>query len=138
MGTIKLVTAFLLALTVGFTGCASSSSSAAGLHQDPKTLQQLHINKSTKEEIKKLLGEPQSVTIFSNHSEQWLYESVETDYTEVYVAKKALAFVPVPHLGTVVGLADMGPEKIKDIHTLSLQFSKNGILEQIKKETKQQ
>lgn len=127
---------FMLILIIAMTGCASSDRGTVIILQDPERLGQLQVNKSTKAQVRELLGEPQSISIYSNETENWVYQSTHTDYTEIYVAKKALSFVPVPYLGTAVGLADIGPEKIEDTHTLSLIFSKKGILKQSKKETK--
>ena len=126
----------MLATVMGISGCASSDSGTVIILQDPKKLEQIHVNKSTKEQVRELLGEPQSITILSNETEHWFYQSTHTDYTEAYVAKKALSFVPVPYLGTAAGLVDVGPEKIEDTHTLSLIFNKKGILKQTKRETK--
>ncbi len=135
MRTTVSLTILMLAIVMGISGCASSDSGTVIILQDPKKLELIQVNKSTRAQIRKLLGEPQSITILSNETEQWVYQSTHTDYTEVYVAKKALSFVPVPYLGTAVGLADVGPEKIEDTHTLSLIFSKKGILKQRKRET---
>jgi outer membrane protein assembly factor BamE (lipoprotein component of BamABCDE complex) len=126
----------MLAIVMGMTGCASRDSGTVIIIQDPGKLKQLQVNKSTKEHVRKLLGEPQSITMYSNETEHWVYQSTHTDYTETYLAKKALSFVPVPYLGTAVGLADIGPDKIEDTHTFSLIFSKKGILKQTKRETK--
>ncbi|PHS40041.1 MAG: hypothetical protein COB07_04795 [Sulfurovum sp.] len=131
-----LLSIFMLTLVTGMTGCASSDSGTVIILKDPKKLEQIHVNKSTKDQVRKLLGKPQSITIHSNETEHWVYQSTHTDYTEVYLAKKALSFVPVPYLGTAIGLVDIGPEKIEESHTLSLIFSKKGILKQTKKETK--
>ena len=138
MKRIESLSIFMLTLLIGLTGCASNDSSTVRTLQDPAKLEQLHVNKSTKEQIRKLLGEPQSITIHSNESEYWVYQSTHTDYTEVYVAKKALSFVPVPYLGTAAGLVNVGPEKIENTYTLSLIFNKKGILKQTKRETKHQ
>ena len=136
MKTAGTLSIFILAIVMGMTGCASSDSGTVIIVQDPGKLKQLHVNKSTKEQVRKLLGEPQSITMYSNETESWVYQSTHTDYTETYLAKKALSFVPVPYLGTAVGLADVGPEKIEYTHTLSLLFNKKGILKQTKRETK--
>ena len=127
---------FVFALVMGVAGCASSDKGTVIILQEPEKLKQLHVNKSTKAQVRELLGEPQSITLYSNETENWVYQSTHTSYTEVYLAKKALSFVPVPYLGTAVGLADIGPDKIEDTHTLSLIFSKKGILKQTKRETK--
>ena len=127
---------FMLATVIGMTGCASSDKGTVIILQDPGKLGQLHVNQSTKAQVRELLGEPQSITLYSNETENWVYQSTHTSYTEIYLAKKALSFVPVPYLGTAVGLADIGPDKIEDTHTLSLIFSKKGILKQTKRETK--
>ena len=127
---------FMLATVIGMTGCASSDKGTVIILQDPGKLGQLHVNQSTKAQVREMLGEPQSITLYSNETENWVYQSTHTSYTEVYLAKKALSFVPVPYLGTAVGLADIGPDKIEDTHTLSLIFSKKGILKQTKRETK--
>jgi outer membrane protein assembly factor BamE (lipoprotein component of BamABCDE complex) len=136
MKTTGSLNIFVFVLVMGMTGCASSDSGTVIIVQDPGKLKQLHVNKSTKAQVRKLLGEPQSITMYSNETENWVYQSTHTDYTETYLAKKALSFVPVPYLGSAVGLVDIGPDKIEDTHTLSLIFSKKGILKQIKRETK--
>ncbi len=127
---------FIFAIVMGILGCASNDSGTVIILQDPKKLEKIHVNKSTKKQVKELLGEPQSITIHSNETERWVYQTTHTDYTEIYVAKKALSFVPVPYLGTAVGLVDVGQEKIEDTHILSLIFNKKGILKQTKREIK--
>lgn len=127
---------FMLSIIMVMTGCASSDKGTVIILQDPGKLKQLHVNRSTREQVRELLGEPQSITIHSDETEHWIYQSTHTDYTEIYVAKKALSFVPVPYLGTAVSLLNAGPEKIEDTHTLSLVFNKKGILKQTKRETK--
>jgi len=136
MKTTGSLNLFILLLLMGMTGCANSNRGTVTIIEDPVKLKQFQVNKSTKAQVRELLGEPQSITMYSNETEHWVYQSTHTDYTETYLAKKALSFVPVPYLGTAVGLADVGPDKIEDIHTLSLLFSKKGILKQTKKETK--
>ena len=136
MKTTVSLTILMLAIVMGISGCASSDSGTVIILQDPKKLEQIHVNKSTRTQVRKLLGEPQSITIHSNETEHWVYQGTHTDYTETYVAKKALSFIPVPYLGTAVDLVDVGPEKIEDTHTLSLIFNKKGILKQRKRETK--
>lgn len=127
---------FMLSIVMGLAGCASSDKGTVTILQDPVKLKQLNVNRSTREQVRELLGEPQSITTHSNETELWVYQSTHTDYTEIYVAKKALSFVPVPYLGTAVGLLNAGPDKIEDTHTLSLVFNKKGILKQTKRETK--
>ena len=136
MKTTVSLSTLMFAIIMGISGCASSDSGTVIILQDPKKLEQIHVNKSTKKQVKILLGEPQSITMHSNETEHWVYQSTHTDYTEIYVAKKVLSFVPVPYLGTAAGLVDVGPEKIEDTHTLSLIFNKKGILTQTKRETK--
>lgn len=136
MKTTVSLSILMLYIAMGISGCASSDSGTVIILQDPKKLEQIHVNKSNKEQVRKLLGEPQSITMHSNETEHWVYQSTHTDYTEIYFAKKALSFVPVPYLGTAAGLVDVGPEKIEDTHTFSLIFNKKGILKQTKRETK--
>ena len=99
---------FMFALVMGVAGCASSDKGTVIILQEPEKLKQLHVNKSTKAQVRELLGEPQSITMYSNETENWVYQSTHTDYTETYLAKKALSFL----------------------------FSKKGILKQTKRETK--
>jgi len=136
MKTTVSLSTLMLAIVMGISGCASRDSGTVIILQDPKKLDQIHVNKSTREQVRTLLGEPQSITKHSNETESWVYQSTHTDYTEFYVAKKALSFVPVPYLGTAAGLVNVGPEKIEDTHTLSLIFNKKGILKQTKREKK--
>lgn len=127
----------MIALVMGITGCASSGGTAA--HQDPEKLHQIRVNKSTKQQVKDVLGEPRSITVHSNETESWVYQTTNTTYTEKYAAKKALAFVPIPYLGTAVGLADsvvdVGPDKRRETQTFSLTFNKKGVLKETKRET---
>ena len=131
-------TLFMIAIAVGLTGCSSSGGTAS--FHDPDKLHQIRVNKSTKQQVKSLLGEPQSITQHSNETESWTYQSTHTTYTEKYAAKKALSFVPVPYLGTAVGLADsvvdVGPDKIGETKIFSLTFYKKGVLKETKRETK--
>jgi len=134
-GSLAIV---MIAIAVGMTGCASSGGTTA--HLDPEKLHQIHVNKSTKQQVRSVLGEPQSITMHSNETESWVYQTTSTTYTEKYATKSALSFVPIPYLGTAVGLADkvvdVGPDKIKETKTFSLIFNKKGILEETKRETK--
>ena len=138
MKRIGLLSILAVAITIWLTGCASSSGTAA--QQDPEKLRQIRVNKSTKQQVRSILGEPQSVTVHSNETESWVYETTSTTYTEKYAAKTALSFVPIPYLGTAVGLADKvvdtGPDKIKETKTFSLVFNKRGMLKETKRETK--
>ena len=134
-GSLAIV---MIAIAVGMTGCASSGGTAA--QQDPEKLQQIRVNKSTKQQVRSVLGEPQSITMHSNETESWVYQTTSTTYTEKYAAKTALSFVPIPYFGTAVGLADkvvdVGPDKIRETKTFSLIFNKKGMLEETKRETK--
>ena len=117
--------------------CESSKTAA---HQDPEKLQYIRVNKSTKQQVRSVLGEPQSITVHSNETESWVYQTTNTTYTEKYAAKTALSFVHVPYLGTAVGLADrvvdVGPDKTGETRTYSLVFDKKGILKETKRVTK--
>ena len=137
MKEIGFFTIAAVAVSAILAGCASNSETA---FLDPEKLQQIRINKSTREQIRKIVGEPQSITTRSNETESWSYTKSHTSYTEKYAAKAALSFVPVPYLGTAVGLADKvadtGPDKIKETQSLTLLFDRKGILREIKGETK--
>ena len=128
----------MIVTAVGLAGCASNGRTAS--FHDPDKLHQIRVNKSTKQEVKNLLGEPRSITQHSNETESWTYQSTHTTYTEKYAAKKALSFVPIPYLGTAVGLADsmvdVGPDKIGEMKIFSLTFNKKGVLKETKRETK--
>ncbi len=132
-----LLTMLMIAISVGLAGCANNGGTAS--FTDPDKLNQIRINKSTKQQVKNLLGEPQSITRHSNETESWTYQSTHTTYTEKYAAKKALSFVPIPYLGTAVGLADsvvdVGPDKIGEKKIFSLTFNKKGVLKETKRET---
>ena|GEM_PF-4532328 len=138
MKRIGSLSILVIATTVGLTGCAGSGGTAA--HQDPEKLHQIRINKSTKQQVRNVLGEPQSITVHSNETESWVYQTTSTTYTEKYAAKTALSFVPIPYFGTAVGLADrvvdVGPDKTGETQTFSLIFNKKGILRETKRETK--
>lgn len=133
-GSLAIV---MIAIAVGMAGCASGGGTAA--YQDPEKLHQIHVNKSTKQQVRSVLGEPQSITVHSNETESWVYQTTSTTYTEKYAAKTALSFVPIPYFGTAVGLADkvvdVGPDKVKETKTFSLIFDKKGILKETKRET---
>ncbi len=139
MQGIRLSIILMIAITAGLTGCASSGSDGTAVFHDPGKLNQIRVNKSTKQEVKNILGTPKSIIVQHNKTESWIYESTESNYTDMYTAKQALSFVPVPYLGTVLALADTvvdtGPDKIGETKTLSLVFSKNGVLKEMKRET---
>ncbi len=128
----------MIAIAVGLTGCASNGGTTT--FHDSEKLHQIRVNKSTKQQVKSVLGEPQSITVHSNETESWTYQSTNTSYTEKYAAKTALSFVPIPYLGTAVGLADRvvdaGPDKRGETQTFSLTFNKKGVLKETKRETK--
>ena len=138
MKWIRSLVILLVTIAAGLTGCASSGGTAA--FHDSEKLHQIRVNKSTKQQVKSILGEPQSITQHSNETESWVYQSTHTTYTEKYAAKTALSFVPVPYLGTAVGLADrvvdVGPDKRGETKTLTLTFNKKGVLKETKRETK--
>ncbi len=135
---IKSSTILMIIIVAILTGCASSSSES-GLH-DPQKIQKIRVNKSNKQQVKSIIGEPHSITTHSDETESWVYESTQSTYTEKYVAKAALSFVPIPYLGTAVGLADRvidtGPDKVGETKTLTLTFNKRGLLKERKIETK--
>ena len=138
MRRTRSLTILMITIAVGLAGCASNGGTAA--LKDPEKLHQIHVNKSTKQQVKEILGEPQSITVHSNEAESWVYQSTHTAYTEKYAAKTALSFVPIPYLGTAVGLADKvvdaGPDKRGETQTFSLRFNKKGVLIETKRETK--
>ena len=131
----------LIAAAAGLGGCTNSGTETL---RNPENLRQIHVNHSTKEQVRELLGEPQSITVHSNETETWTYRSTHSSYTEQYAAKTAaktaVSFVPIPYLGTAVGLADRaidtGPDKRGETLTLSLTFNKRGILKESRRETK--
>ena len=135
---IWMVLAFLLA------GCAEKTVNSS--IQDPAKAQQIRINASTQDDVRSLLGEPQSVTQRRDGSEEWIYTASTTTYNEKYAAKyaarTALSFVSVPYLGTAVGLADraidVGPDKYVQTTNLTLLFDRRGVLRERKRETKAQ
>jgi len=101
MRSMKPLNIIILALAIiGITACASTGSGTESIHQNPEKLKQLHINKSTKENVKQLLGEPQSMTTFSNESEQWDYQSTQKSM----LLKKHLPLFPCPILVQWQGL----------------------------------
>ncbi len=134
-----LLIILIVVVSVGMTGCVSSGSDETAVFHDPGKLDQIHVNKSTKQEVKNLLGAPKSIIVRSNQTESWIYQSTHSNYTEMYAARKALSFAPVPYLGTVLELADTvvdtGPDKRGETRTLSLKFNKKGVLKEMKRET---
>ncbi len=138
MKRIRLLIILMIVITVGLTGCASSGSDGTAVFHDPGKLNQIRVNKSTKKEVKNILGAPKNI-ILQNNTESWIYQSTRSNYTDMYTARQALSFAPVPYLGTVLALADTvvdtGPDKIGETQTLSLVFSNKGVLKEMKRET---
>jgi len=138
---MKVPAILLVAMAAGVGGCTSSGTE---MLRSPEKLQQIQVNRSTKAQVRALLGEPQKITVHSNETETWTYLSTHSTYTETYAAKtaakSAISFIPVPYLGTAVGLADRaidtGPDKRGETVTLSLTFNKKGLLKESTKETK--
>ena len=138
MKGIGLLIILMISIAVCLTGCANSSGNGTAAFHNSGKLNQIRVNKSTKQEVKDVLGVPRSI-IVQNNIESWVYQSTHSNYTEIYAAKKALSFAPVPYLGTVLGLAetvvDTGPDKRGETKTLTLIFSKKGLLKEMKRET---
>ena len=138
MKGIGLLIILMISTAVLLTGCASSGGNGTAAFHDSGKLNQIRVNKSTKQEVQDVLGVPRSI-IVQNNIESWVYQSTHSNYTEMYAAKKALSFAPVPYLGTVLGLAetvvDTGPDKRGETKTLTLAFSKKGVLKEMKRET---
>jgi outer membrane protein assembly factor BamE (lipoprotein component of BamABCDE complex) len=131
--------AVIMSLGMAFylSACAQNGQSKAFLDQNRTT--QIRIGQSDKSHVKAILGEPQRITTHAGGTETWVYTHSKTSYTEKYAAKTALSFVPIPYLGTAVGLADKvvdaGPDKTKETRNLSLKFNTKGILVESTRET---
>jgi len=139
----RYVSYFVVAiLALLLAGCASGGTVSP--IQDPAKVEQIRINISTRNDVLKLLGNPQSVTMHRNGSQEWVYTASRSSYNEKYAAKyaakTALSFAPIPYIGTAVGLADraidVGPHKHVQATSLTLQFDRRGVLRESKRETK--
>ena len=123
----------MIILIVGLTGCVTNDSTM-GVYPNTEKLNQIHLNKSSKEEVEKVLGKPKKIIFDSDDTEHWIYKTTDDHYTDAYAAKKALSFAPVPFLGTALGVVDTSPSKTGVTHTLSLIFTKKGVLQDIQRE----
>ena len=132
---IGLVNILMIVMAVGLTGCASNTNGTTGVFPETGKLKQIHLNKSSKQEVENVLGKPKKIIVESDNTENWIYKTTNSDYTETYAAKKALSFAPVPYLGTVLGMVDTGPNQTGVTQTLSLLFNKKGVLKDMRRET---
>jgi len=128
-----VINILIIAMMLGLSACANSTRT--GVYPETHKLKQIHLHKSTKQEVEKLLGKPKKVIVDSDDTEHWIYKTTDAHYTDTYAAKKALSFAPVPFLGTALGAVDTGPSKTGVTHTLSLLFSKEGIVKDMQRET---
>jgi outer membrane protein assembly factor BamE (lipoprotein component of BamABCDE complex) len=108
----SLVAVISLILLVG---CASYGNKAI-MRKD--ILDNIVVGKSTKAEVKQLLGEPSNVTFSDAGYEDWSYMYVRS-------TPRATSFIPVVNI--VAGGANT------NTNTLTLRFNKEGVLTQMGK-----
>lgn len=85
---------------------------------DYDTIEKIEINKTTKDGVKELIGEPSIVEFNDLGDEDWIY---------TYTRSKARAASFIPIVGLIAGGADMKTD------TLRIRFSKDGIVKKIGK-----
>jgi len=106
----KSILFFCLVLMVG---CATTGNVQIS---DPATVSKIEEGKTTKAEVRGLVGEPTKVNFDTSKNEIWEYM-----YTKA--SAKPASFIPV--VGIFAGGADMSG------NTLTILFDKNGVVEKV-------
>jgi outer membrane protein assembly factor BamE (lipoprotein component of BamABCDE complex) len=101
---------FCLAL---LAGCATTGNVQIS---DPATVAKIEPGKTTKAEVRTLVGEPTKVNFDMNKNEVW-------EYVYTKATAKPATFIPV--LNLFAGGADMSG------NTLTILFDKNGVVEKV-------
>ncbi len=101
---------FCLALLIG---CATVGNVQIS---DPGTVSKIEEGKSSKADVRALVGEPTKVNFDTNKNEIW-------EYIYTKATAKPASFIPV--VGIFAGGADMSG------NTLTILFDKNGVVERV-------
>jgi outer membrane protein assembly factor BamE (lipoprotein component of BamABCDE complex) len=106
--------ALLLAALLAAQGCVSGGTKEI---TDPAKTSQIQIGKSTRADVKTLLGEPAKVNFTDNNEEVW-------EYAHVSATPRAATFIPIVSI-----FADDADAK-GDI--LTIRFDKNGVVKNMR------
>ncbi len=103
----------ILALLLVLCSNACSSSEGAVSILDPAKTNQIFVGKTTKNQVRSILGEPEEVLLTSPSNENWLY-------TTTRARTSGLAFIPLLPLFT--GVSE------QQENTLTIEFGPNGVV----------
>ena len=106
----RTVLGFCLVLLIG---CATTGNVQIA---DPGTVSKIEEGKSSKADVRALVGEPTKVNFDTNKNEIW-------EYIYTKASAKPASFIPV--VGLFAGGADMSG------NTLTILFDKNGVVERV-------
>ena len=123
-----IFSSLIVIISFGMVGCISRGTPTLA---DKDKMNQIRVYKSTKEDVRRILGEPQGVVSQSNGKEIWTYNYVNSELTGKGAAKMALNFIPLSLVGNAVAGADSiingGDYKAK-ARSVTFTFNKRGVL----------
>jgi len=125
----KMILSMLVILMgFGVVGCANRGNAALS---DKSKMSQIRTHKSTKKDVRRILGEPQSVSSHGDGKESWSYMHSNHGFSGKGAAKIALSFTPLALLSGVVGTADTmanGGDIKGKMYNVTFTFNKKGVL----------
>lgn len=110
---LKIISVLCLVILPG-TGCTTHEGTTAILN--PSTLEQIHSGKTTKQDITKLLGEPEEILFLSEKNENWIYTTTTSDIS--YLA--AIPVVPM-----FLGVVEQNEK------SMTIEFDTGGVVRRI-------
>lgn len=115
---MKKVLLILAVIAIGLTGCGTHSGNIKATDQN--LISQIKVGKTTKDEVRNLLGDATNVMRTGN-MEMWSYSYQKTDIG-------AKAFIPFVNL---VGESAVGVK----ISSVNIRFDQNGIVQDVRSNT---
>jgi len=114
---LKITLVLLIALAgVAVGGCVSAAGQKKITNQD--VVNQIVVGKSTKADVKALLGEPANALPYGDNDEMWMYHYTRGE-------RRATSFIP--YAGAFIGGAD------SKMATLTVRFGSDGIVKYVGK-----
>lgn len=115
---LKFITCLALSiiLALGLAGCASTHGNKKIAEED--VINKIEPGKSTKKDVRGLIGDPIDVQFTDNGEEVWKYHYTRTDV-------RGTSFIP--YAGALVGGSDTKTT------TLTIRFDKNGVVKNVGK-----
>ena len=131
----RILSSLSVLVVLGLSGCASSQGNLA--IKDTKKVEQIKMHQSTKDDVRNILGKPDSVMTQGNGNEMWTYTYTNADGSGM-MKKGAAAYginLLIPGLGGAIGAiatthsGGHNNSGIKhEYRSLRLTFNSSGVL----------